>query len=112
MVLVESRSKREQCIITNNIPDELTICADPTQIEQVWLIYLLMRWMRLQVLVKVRSRLIFYLLILKKISGDRRQWKRFNSAVLQNYLPHLRPQKMWAWVRVIHLPFNYATVWL
>lgn len=35
MVLVESRSKREQCIITNNIPDELTICADPTQIEQV-----------------------------------------------------------------------------
>ncbi|VTP76142.1 ATP-binding protein [Proteus vulgaris] len=35
MVLVESRSKREQCIITNNIPNELTICADPTQIEQV-----------------------------------------------------------------------------
>lgn len=35
MVLVESRSKREQCTIINNIPSELNICADPTQIEQV-----------------------------------------------------------------------------
>ena len=35
MVLVESRSKRQQCKIINNVPDKLTICADPTQIEQV-----------------------------------------------------------------------------
>lgn len=35
MVLVESRSKRDQCTITHYLPDNLTICADPTQIEQV-----------------------------------------------------------------------------
>ncbi|OAT33242.1 ATP-binding protein [Proteus myxofaciens] len=35
MVLVESRSKREQCTIINQLSGELTICADPTQIEQV-----------------------------------------------------------------------------